>query len=78
MEHLEGETLADRLRKTGRLHWTAACLIAGQVADALGAVHDKRIIHRDLKPENVFLVVIRAPSRRGEGPGFRRCQVTGG
>ena len=36
MEHLEGETLADRLGRAGRLSWTAACPIAGQVADALG------------------------------------------
>jgi len=56
MEHLEGETLAGRLRRAGRLHWPAACLIARRVADALGAVHDMGIVHRDLKPENLFLV----------------------
>jgi serine/threonine-protein kinase len=56
MEHLEGETLADRLQRAGRLHWREACLIARQAADALGAVHDKGIVHRDLKPENLFLV----------------------
>jgi serine/threonine protein kinase len=56
MEHLEGETLAERLRRAGKLHWSAACLIARRVADALGAVHGKGIVHRDLKPENIFLV----------------------
>ena len=65
MEHLEGETLAARLDQTGTLPWAMACLIGEQVADALGAAHDKGIIHRDLKPENVFLVGDgRDPTRR--------------
>jgi serine/threonine-protein kinase len=56
MELLDGETLADRLRRTGSIPWAVACEIARQVADALAAAHDIGIIHRDLKPENVFLV----------------------
>jgi serine/threonine-protein kinase len=56
MELLEGETLGARLERVGRLDWSDACLIGRQVAEALGAVHDKGIVHRDLKPENLFLV----------------------
>jgi serine/threonine-protein kinase len=56
MEHLDGETLADRLRRTDQIPWIVACEIACQIADAIGAAHDRGIIHRDLKPENVFLV----------------------
>ncbi len=56
MEYLEGQTLGGRLRETGSLPWPAACVIAEQVADALGAAHGKAIVHRDLKPDNIFLV----------------------
>ena len=56
MELLEGETLGERLERVGRLPWKEACLLVRQVAEALGAVHDKGIVHRDLKPENMFLV----------------------
>ena len=56
MEHLDGETLADRLRRTDRMPCAAACEIARQVAEAIGAAHDRDIVHRDLKPENIFLV----------------------
>ena len=56
MEHLAGQTLAERLRRAEQLPWVSACAIARQVADALGAAHDRGIVHRDLKPENVFLV----------------------
>jgi Tol biopolymer transport system component len=54
LELVEGETLADRIEK-GALPIPEALEIARQVADGLGAAHDKGIVHRDLKPANVKL-----------------------
>src|SRR6266508_1036288 len=54
MELLEGETLADRLKK-GALPLDEALKIAIQIADALNAAHRHSIVHRDLKPGNVIL-----------------------
>ncbi|HXZ42239.1 MAG TPA: protein kinase [Terriglobales bacterium] len=54
MEYLEGETLADRLRK-GPLPLSEQLDIAIDVADALAAAHGAGIVHRDLKPGNVIL-----------------------
>jgi eukaryotic-like serine/threonine-protein kinase len=56
MEFLEGENLAERLRKVGRLGVAEAVDVAQQTAAALAAAHGAGIIHRDLKPENLFLV----------------------
>ena len=55
LEHLEGETLAERLRK-GPLPVEGALDVAGQIADALDKAHRHGIVHRDLKPANIFLV----------------------
>jgi Tol biopolymer transport system component/tRNA A-37 threonylcarbamoyl transferase component Bud32 len=56
LEFLEGETLADRLRRSGALPVAEALSIAGQVGDALDRAHRAGIAHRDLKPGNVMLV----------------------
>ena len=52
MELLEGPTLAERL-VSGALTVRETLAVAGQVADALDAAHEKGIIHRDLKPSNI-------------------------
>src|SRR5512143_4133795 len=54
MEHLEGGTLAERLRK-GALSIPEALEIGAQTADALSAAHHAGFIHRDLKPGNIML-----------------------
>ena len=52
LELVDGPTLAERLAQ-GPLTITEALTVAFQVAEALGAAHQKRIIHRDLKPANI-------------------------
>jgi eukaryotic-like serine/threonine-protein kinase len=54
MEHLEGETLADRLQR-GAAPFEEALKIAIEIADALDKAHARGIAHRDLKPANIML-----------------------
>jgi len=56
MEHLPGETLADRLAARGAFPVGEAVRIAHDMAQALAAAHARGIYHRDIKPENVLLV----------------------
>ncbi len=63
MELLRGETLADRLARTGRLSPIEALPLVEQMASALEAAHRAGVIHRDFKCANVMLV----PGRSGAG-----------
>ena len=56
MEFLEGETLAARLQREGRLDEDTTLGIARQLAAGLEAAHEVCVVHRDLKPGNVMLV----------------------
>jgi len=54
MEYLEGETLAQRLKK-GALPLEQVLSYAIEIADALDKAHRKGVTHRDLKPANIVL-----------------------
>jgi serine/threonine protein kinase/tetratricopeptide (TPR) repeat protein len=54
MELLEGETLAERIRR-GPFELASLLDLGIQIADALESAHAKGIVHRDLKPANIFV-----------------------
>ncbi len=54
MELLDGESLADRIRR-GPLDIDLLLTLGVQIADALESAHSKGIVHRDLKPANIFV-----------------------
>ena len=73
MEHLEGETIADRLVR-GPLPPHEVLSIGIAVADALDRAHRQGIVHRDLKPGNVMLTrsgPFRTPRVSGARPSSR-------
>jgi serine/threonine protein kinase len=55
MECLQGEDLAARIQREGRLDAATTHRILAQVARGLDKAHAASVIHRDLKPENIFL-----------------------
>src|SRR5256886_5683074 len=56
MELIEGETLDERVRRTGPLNVRTTIDIAQQVTSALAAAEKRSLIHRDLKPGNLMLL----------------------
>ena len=52
MELVEGETLADQIKR-GAIPVEESLKLALQIAEALEAAHEKGVIHRDLKPANI-------------------------
>src|SRR2546430_10453983 len=59
MQFLEGETVADRLRK-GPMPAEEVRKVGRDLLDALELAHAHGVIHRDVKPANVFLTDGRA------------------
>ena len=64
MPFVEGEVLADRTNRLGRIPLDAAASLVRDIATGLHLAHELKIIHRDLKPENIMV------SRRPDGTEY--------
>ena len=62
MEFVEGETLANLIKRSGRLEVKLALEIVAQVAAGLAAVYEQNLVHRDIKPTNIM---VRLKEERG-------------
>jgi len=62
-EKLEGESLADRLKREQYLPFTEVWPIIEDVLEGLVAAHAAGVVHRDLKPGNIFIERTGQPDR---------------
>src|SRR5436190_19220233 len=72
MELIEGETLEERVHRTGPLDARTTISIAQQVTSALAAAEKHGLVHRDLKPANLMLVEPDEPEVVGRDGRARR------
>jgi serine/threonine-protein kinase len=52
---VDGESLAVRIKRRGRLSVDEARRVMKEAADALSVAHQQGVIHRDVKPDNILL-----------------------
>src|ERR687888_1862800 len=54
-EYVDGETLKQRIERTGPLPVAEATAYAIEIGRGLAAAHARRLVHRDVKPQNVLI-----------------------
>ena len=62
MEHIEGETLLERVEARPPAARSACSRLAQGLAIALSIIHAAGVVHRDLKPANVLVNGTTSPS----------------
>lgn len=72
MECVTGETLAERLRRTGLLSWVEAFELGAQALEGLAALHDEGLVHGDVSTQSLVLLGHGAGSSSG-----RRVKLVG-
>lgn len=55
MEYIEGDTLESIIRDRGRIEFSYALELMGQILNGIEFAHQQGFIHRDLKPSNIIL-----------------------
>ena len=55
MEYVEGESLSDKVKRSGAMDEAEAFGYIHQIAEALGYIHSEQIMHLDVKPANVMV-----------------------
>ena len=55
MDFIEGETLKQRLKKTGPLRFDQCVELLRPLMESLGKMHNQGMIHRDISPDNIMV-----------------------
>lgn len=55
LEDLQGETLEDRIDRTGPIPYREACRLLRDAAQGLAAIHAQGMVHRDVRPGNMWV-----------------------
>lgn len=55
MDFIQGENLADTIKRTGPMSWPNVQNLLLPVANSMQKVHDAGLIHRDLSPDNLMI-----------------------